>query len=684
MLRACIRSRALARASASRGSAQWQPAQCQWPQVGANQRRLFADAKRPDETLVPGSESLKTPTGTPAIPGAIPSDPLVTPPSDPVVEASNVPKLPPTPQAVGSASSMPDTSRAPTPLPTMGTGTATVAPPAGTSPKKKTHRLRRLLVNLIILSVLGFGAGTYYSLVNDSFHDYFTEFVPWGEDAVAFFEERQFKKRFPKDNAVGRLHQQVRGEGKVKIPGRGAGAAVRTAEDPNKTDLGAKGNHMSAIDEPKPAPVGEKAPPTHQPESKSASHNLLPAPEKKEPAAKPAEKASATSVPPQPNTTEAPKPIAALKPIDHLNIENASEPVIQDVVKIMNDIITVINADGAASKYETTIEAAKGNLSKVVADINNLKASEQKSAQDKIRSLHTEFDQMAKELIRRQQEDIQNQEIRWKDEYENEQTKLREAYEQKVKSELESAQKVYEQKLKNELLEHQIALNKSFSSTVQERVESERSGRLGKLGELSSGVSELEKLTAEWNSVIEANLKTQHLLVAVEAVKSTLENADRPRPFIEELAALKEVAADDPVVNAAIASINPAAYQRGIPTSGQLVDRFRRVAFEVRKASLLPENAGVVSHVASLALSKVMFKKSGLPLGEDVESVLTRTEVLLEEGNLDLAAREMNSLTGWAKTLSRDWLGEVRKVLEVQQALDVIATEARLQSLLVD
>jgi len=51
---------------------------------------------------------------------------------------------------------------------------------------------------------------------------------------------------------------------------------------------------------------------------------------------------------------------------------------------------------------------------------------------------------------------------------------------------------------------------------------------------------------------------------------------------------------------------------------------------------------------------------------------------------LDEAAREMNGLNGWAKTLSKDWLNEVRKVLEVQQALDVIATEARLQSLRVE
>jgi len=239
-------------------------------------------------------------------------------------------------------------------------------------------------------------------------------------------------------------------------------------------------------------------------------------------------------------------------------------------------------------------------------------------------------------------------------------------------------------KLKNELLEQTIALRREFTSSVRDRVESERSGRLSKLGELTQSVQDLEKLTGEWNSVVDANLRTQHLLVAVEAVRATLENADRPTPFIEELAALKEVAADDAVVNAAIASINPAAYQRGIPTSAQLVDRFRRVAAEVRKAALLPENAGVASHVASLVLSKVMFKKSGLPVGDDVESILTRTEVLLEEGNLDQAAREMNTLTGWSKTLSKDWLGEVRKVLEVQQALDVIATEARLQSLLLD
>ena len=92
----------------------------------------------------------------------------------------------------------------------------------------------------------------------------------------------------------------------------------------------------------------------------------------------------------------------------------------------------------------------------------------------------------------------------------------------------------------------------------------------------------------------------------------------------------------------------------------------------------------MASHAASWVLSKVLFRKRGMTVGDDVESVLTRTETLLEEGCLDEAAREMNGLEGWAKTLSWDWLGECRRVLEVRQAVDVMAAEARLEGLKVD
>lgn len=486
------------------------------------------------------------------------------------------------------------------------------------------------------------------------------------------------------------------------------------------SDLQTKGRHMSALDANKPGAqiesvqqnpsmaeepqektkavekAKEKTSPSPVPETKPVEaepKGTTPPPKSTEPE-KPAPKAETRSTSKSkkkrkeasPRSPEVNEPSIArpLQRIDPLKNQHADEPLVQDLVKLVNDIITVVNDDGASHKYTSTINKAKAELAGVGQRIVSLKEAEKRAAEEKIKSTQIEFDTAAKELVRRLEEEMRAEQGKWREEFESEREKISQSYQERLKTEIQRARDVSEQTRRNELLEQALALKKRFLSEVTDRVETERNGRLSKLSELSSSVSELEKLTADWNSVIDANLKTQHLTVAVEAVRSSLEAADRPRPFIKELAALKEIASNDSVVNAAIASINPTAYQRGVPTSAQLIDRFRRVAAEVRKASLLPEDAGVASHAASFVLSKFMFKKKGMTVGNDVESVLTRTETLLEEGNLDDAAREMNTLEGWAKTLSWDWLSECRRVLEVRQAMDVIATEARLEGLKVD
>jgi mitofilin len=667
MLRASIlAARPAARPLARAARPQWQAAQ-----------RWYADDKKLDQTAVPNPAPLVEPTPDPASPPSVQQ--ATIPPAD-------VPRAPPAPETTlassgssssSSSSSINTASRTapviqPATTPPTGPGTASVAPdPVTPTPKPKKRRFRRFLLWLTILSGLSYAGGVYYSLVSDNFHDFFTEFVPFGEDAVAYFEEREFKRRFPARGDQPRLHQQISGENKVTIPGK-SGLSARVAEDPH-TSAVSDNNPKPKVEQPK---VGsnQHTPPKGVQEAKK-DHE-----QREKPAAAPASTSES-----KPVVVDAAPAATPVSQIDHLSVPSASEPVVQDVVKIVNDLITVVNADKThAGKYNSALDKAKSELAKVVSDINLLKANLAKESEDKVNAAHAEFDAAAKELVQRLDHQMQKQELHYKDEYEAERERLHEAYKSKVQSELEAAHKVYEQKLKNELLQQSITLQKNFTKDVRDRVEAERDGRLGKLNDLSNSVHELEKLTAEWNSVVDANLKTQHLVVAVEAVKSALETQIVPKPFVTELAALKEIAADDPVVSAAISSINPTAYQRGIPSSALLIDRFRRVASEVRKAALLPEDAGVASHLASLAMSKVLFKKSGLAVGGDVEAVLARTEVLLEEGDLDAAAREMNGLQGWAKVLSKDWLSECRRVLEVRQALDVIATEARLQSLLID
>jgi mitofilin len=487
--------------------------------------------------------------------------------------------------------------------------------------------------------------------VNDNFHDFFTEYVPYGEDAVAYFEDREFRKRFPKGAFENKNWPQTRGENKVTI-GRSSGVNPRVADA------------TSSATEDSNSKLSDKV--------SDVSHKLLPKQDAAKTSAKePSTKSSAKSAP-KSTPVSAPKPAATL--VDHVNVPEAEEPAVQELVKMLNNIITTVNASPDAPKYSNVMITAKEDLHRIISSIRTLKETASKDAEAKVTQANTEFDQAAQELVSRLEREMRDQEARWREEYENERERLSTSYQQKLAAELDAAKKIADEKAKKSLLEQEISIQQKFLDDVKSKVEEERDGRLSKLNELSASVDELEKLTGQWNSVVDATLKTQHLQVALEAVRAKLQASDYPTPFLDELVALKEVSEGNDVVNAAIASINPTAYQRGIPSVASLIDRFRRVATEVRKASLLPADAGIASHAASAVLSRLMFSKKsdrGLPEGDDVEAILARTEVLLEEGDVDAAAREMNGLKGWAGVLSKDWVGECRRVLEVRQAVEV-------------
>lgn len=344
----------------------------------------------------------------------------------------------------------------------------------------------------------------------------------------------------------------------------------------------------------------------------------------------------------------------------------------QEVVNMLNGIILAINADNSSGRFASIIGKAKEDVTKMIGDIASLKQRHEKAAREQIRSVHQEFDEAARQLIQRFEGETKEQEVRWKEEYENERERLSAGYEQRLKTALGASEQLYEQRLRNELLEQSTALTRSFTDRVQETIEKERNGRLSKLSELQSSMEQVQQLTAGSTELVETTLNTQRLHVALDAVTAKLAAAQGPVPFGPELAALKDAAGpSSALVAAALASIAPLAYNRGLPTAGQLRVRFTDVASEVRKAALLPENAGIASHAVSRVLGVFLLRKDGAPVGDDVESVLARATHQLDQGDLEGAARELNTLTGWAKLLAGDWLRDVRGVCEVQQALDV-------------
>ncbi|KAK2745885.1 Formation of crista junctions protein 1 [Myotisia sp. PD_48] len=609
-----------------------------------------------------------------------PKDPNVRPPaspsSDSVIAPESALKTPPSP--ISATQTSPGTSVNP---PEATKGRSDIPPPPPPPQPKPKRRFRRFLTYLILTSGLAYGGGVFLSLKSDNFHDFFTEYVPYGEEAVLYLEDMDFRRRFPNATRnVNRKASEPREEGtKVTIPSK-SGVSWKVSEEEEKgSDVSRRGKHMSAIESAESTVAVEK--------SKPAIKKAEPKPERS-PAPETTSETKTTPVKQdtQESSNKAPivtleqelvPAIASITNIDPLTASIQDDPTVQELAKIVNDLIAVINADGSSSKLSGPVRKAKDEFYKLGEKIANLRHDAHAAAQEDIRNAHAEFDRSATELIRRIDEVRAEEATQFREEYETEREKLAQSYREKIQTELDRANEIAEQRLRNELVEQSIELNRKFLGDVENLVEREREGRLSKLAELASNVQELEKLTVGWNDVIDANLATQKLQVAIDAVRTALESDDVPRPFINELVAVKGLAAQDPIVDAAVSSISPDAYQRGIPSSTQIIDRFRRVANEVRKASLLPENAGVASHATSYLMSKVMFKKETSTDGDSVESILTRTENYLEEGNLDGAAREMNSLRGWSRLLSKDWLADVRRVLEVKQALEVSSTPYR-------
>ncbi|KAI0126411.1 mitofilin [Xylariales sp. AK1849] len=691
MLRTSLRSVRAVRSKpiAAAAGRQWHPAIAR--SAGVAGRRYYADEKKPS---IDDSTPIKLPTNETNT-AAASKDPVLKLESEVAaksVDAENVPLTPPAPEAVVSSSATPSTPPPP--------------PPSAPVPVKKKgffRRLRNYFLTLVILGAVTFSGGVWYARINDNFHDFFTEYIPFGEQAVLYFEEKDLKKRYPRGMGAGTLHSKDTGA-QVKI-GPQSGASWRVADSGEPAPrMSSAMRDVATSKGTAHAPVSPKKEALPVTEAKSKTDAITP--KQPTPVAKSADPPKAAVTPSASSAVDSaidnattkktdksgfkapevdePSRFPPASPIDPLKVKDAEVPVVQDLVKMLNDIITVVNADNSDDRFSATIGKAKGELNKVGSKIRDLKAQVEKDAASQVATKVNEFEAAANELVTRVEKAMSAQETTWREDFETEMKRIHDIYDKRVKTEMEREKLVNDQKLENKLLEQAVEMKRQFTQQVKDSVEAERNGRLGKLDRLSSAVSELEKLTTGWNDVVDMNLQTQQLHVAVEAVRASLNDSEHPRPFVRELVALREIASNDQVVNAAIASINPSAYQRGISTPSTLIDRFRRVASEVRKASLLPDEAGVASHASSWVLSKVMFKKEGLAVGNDVESILTRTQTYLEEGDLDKATRELNGLSGWAKTLSRDWLAEARKVLEVQQALDVISVEARLQSLKVE
>jgi len=192
----------------------------------------------------------------------------------------------------------------------------------------------------------------------------------------------------------------------------------------------------------------------------------------------------------------------------------------------------------------------------------------------------------------------------------------------------------------------------------------------------------------ENNTYLDENIRVHALWSAVRALNNTTLQSPTRKPFREELRILRHLglAKDDPVVSNALDTLEASHIPDiGIEPFADLATWFSTTVLpKVTTVALVPdEDAGLLSHLASNLFSSFRFKRQGFVSGDDVLSVLSRAEYHLNEKDLDSAARELNQLKGSAKVLLQDWLKAARERLEVEQALDIVQSQATFSSLLV-
>ncbi|KAL0086267.1 mitochondrial inner membrane protein-domain-containing protein [Phycomyces blakesleeanus] len=525
----------------------------------------------------------------------------------------------------------------------------------------KRGSIGKTLLWTTLLTTAAYSGATYYALQNKAFYDTFTTYVPGGEQVLDFLED--------------------------------------LSQDEELRQYATKANELkdfavihSALLKTKALEAKDKATEFYE-----NTHDLV----------------SKLKGEDQDVRAQGPAPITRVKRTlkkDGLftNVMEGGEPVkaaftptnipdLDGLAQTMARLVAVLNESGMTGHAKRLVDFASRDIQLLASDLKSQESEQAElvkqtaallqiadELQNKVTEHRKEIASKVEEAKAQSDARIAEKETTMRDAFAVENATLEQHLMEVGQKELEHQRTVYLEALTNELKERAIELQRGYVAQVKKQVEEERGGRLSKVDEVVSRQGALERMACTNAEYLDDSRKAHQLLVAIESLKQVA-YAGNKQTFLDELKALEALSAssspfannaekqNEALVHVVVSSISKTVAENGIDSLAQLVDRFEIVSREVREASLIPEEgSSMMSHVLSIILSKFLFPKEGLVEGDDIEARLARAKYHLDYSHdLESAAREVNQLKGWPKTLATDWLNAARRHLEVKQALEV-------------
>ncbi|KAI9478041.1 MAG: glucose-6-phosphate dehydrogenase [Benjaminiella poitrasii] len=530
-------------------------------------------------------------------------------------------------------------------------------------PKKSSGSLFGKLLGLTFIVGASYGGAAYYALHDPAFRRQFTQYVPGGEDTLKFLQDLQNNNDAYLRKATD-LKQQAKSYS-LKLQ-ESTQDVLDHATSAYQTLTGQK-------EVPKlPHDSSQQTPPTKKPQTAVSTIS---------------QHVTSSNTTLQLSTDKATQPavvnVAIEKPEPIIVKQVASSnPYVRELFQIVTELATILNETGLSGLGRTIIHEAEEALEHLNSRIQTLDA-DQAAILKSLQHLRTQgealegslerFHVQAKQNLERVQIETAAQivarEAQLKNAFEQTRADMKTTFAQQLAKDLEAQQERLERARQDALQEQSETLQRRFVKEVKLLVEQERAGRLAKLDVIDKRFKALEQYAVQNAQQLDTSRQRHIIHVALDACWSALESAHGSQ-FNDELQALVHNSKEDPVIRTVLSVVPEEAAKEGVATLSELSRRFELVSDEIRRVALVPEDGGFGSHIISWAMSLLMFKKQGLVEGDDVESVLARTDYYLKRDNLDYATRELNQLTGWSKRLAHDWIQSARRHLEVKQALE--------------
>ncbi|GFY63445.1 MICOS complex subunit Mic60 [Trichonephila inaurata madagascariensis] len=269
---------------------------------------------------------------------------------------------------------------------------------------------------------------------------------------------------------------------------------------------------------------------------------------------------------------------------------------------------------------------------------------------------------------------------------------LKEQFENELRQQLLRQAAAHADHIQEVLKVQEKELERKFSLDLEEKLLhqkgvfiSEVSGNMARL----KGILAFLKAKSEFDK---ASKKTQALWLACQSMsfKISEDNDGNPCPLGKDIAAVKIAADEDSeFIGAVLAGIPVEAVNRGVYNNEVLKQRFQDVKKVCRKVALIDENNDslyqyMLSYLQSfLILDAVSIPKEELegkvavdPSEWNTFDILSRVSYCLKINDLEQALRYANQLKGEPRIVAKDWMNEVKLLLETQQAVKALLAHA--------